>query len=207
MRLCPVSFCCWQKVCGEAFTIDVGNLGLPCLLIILFYTIHKGSKMKPWSNSTFSFPWWRTDPIAMDVDKAKNMRITVAIKSRMMRFFPRTIQSFSRGIASTPNYIYSKSGFLTLPSLVFIIVGLQYQSRKFRILSFRKRTETDVVHHWCTNHQATSMQIHLKYYIYYNNLILIINPECHPDDILFPWSNATYSFLNTNILNSTTLIP
>ena len=62
-----------------------------------------------------------THPIAMEVDKAKNIQIIVSqlpSKAEMMRFSP--IQSFSRGIASTPNYVYSKLGFLTLPSLVFI---------------------------------------------------------------------------------------
>ena len=33
--------------------------------------------------------------------------------------FPLAIQSFSRSIASTPNYINSKLGLLSLPSLVF----------------------------------------------------------------------------------------
>ena len=37
--------------------VKQGNLGAPCLLILLIYTKHKNSKMKFWTHPASSFPW------------------------------------------------------------------------------------------------------------------------------------------------------
>ena len=78
------------------------------------------NKMKSWTDPMSSFPWRRTHPMTM-CSKAKNVQIIVGQLSTKAGWWdsPLARQSFSRSIASTLNYINTKLGLLSLPSLVF----------------------------------------------------------------------------------------
>ena len=73
-------------------------------------------------------------------------------------------------VASTPNYIYSKLGFLSLSSLYLKVHSIRVENLIF--CPSGKRTETAVVQLWCTNHQAKGMQVNM---ISCNSLILILH--------------------------------
>ena len=89
----------------------------------------------------------------------------------MMRF---SHTSFSRSIASTPNYINnSKLGLLFVSSLV---VNKKFTisewTSKYIFCPTEKRTQAFAIESCCANHQATNMQL---VQLSYNNFLLILN--------------------------------
>ena len=109
----------------------------------------------------FSFPWRRTHPMRM-CDKAKNVWIIVGQLSAKAGWWdiPLTLQSFSRSISSTPNYINDKLGLLSFPSLVFNkkFTILEWTS-KYMFYPIGKRTLIFAIESCRANHYATDMEL------------------------------------------------
>ena len=123
MWLWPITFYSWWKVCGGAFhhwCWESMTLTLSVYLISWFTPYKKATRWNlgliPCSDfHEGEFIQWQW------VDKAKNMRIIFSQlpKKTLWQDSPLPLQSFSRSIASTPNYINRKLGLLSLPLFFF----------------------------------------------------------------------------------------
>ena len=105
----------------ELSTIRVGNLGIP-LPINSLELHHTQRQQDEIQGELIQWQW---------VDKAKNVPIIGCSDSCL------ALQSFSRSIASTLNYLNSRLDQLSLPSLVF--------NKKISVLTIRPQTHVELV--------------------------------------------------------------
>ena len=121
-----------------------------------------------------SFSWRKTHQWQC-VDKAKNVQITVSQLLTKAGWWhsPLALQSFSRNIASTPNYINSNLGLLSLPSLVFNKnFTISEWASKYMFCTPRTRTLISALESCRVNYYATDVWI---VWLSYNNILLILN--------------------------------
>ena len=174
MRLCPIIFYSWKKVCEEALYHWCWQSWTP-LPPPQFSWFTPNTKGTRWNHWLTPLPHFLEGELILWVDKAKNVRIIVGRLPIKAGWWDAsfTLQGFSQNVANTPN---SKLVKLSLLSPSSSVLTKKFTASElpslYMFFTTGKWTPIFAVELCHANHWATDMEY---VWISCNNIYLILN--------------------------------